>query len=491
LPALCGEDDRASVLASYGFDELHGDDELARIVRYAAMLCEAPIATVSLVERERQRFLASDGLDIAETPRSTSFCAHAMLRGALMEVRDATRDPRFADNPLVTGGESIRFYAGAPLITPEGAPLGALCVIDRVPRPEGLSEVQREGLAVLGEAVMRRLGVRRQSLAASQEASASARRLRELADWLPVTIWSADEQGNFDYFNRRWEEVTGKPWPRSLDDWVDVVHQEDRAATGAEWRRCFAEGTPFEGEFRVRQSDGSWRWSLSRALPFRGPDGAVSRWYGTLTDIDSGHRLSQNRDLLARELSHRIKNIFAVVAGLISIRARKQPEARAFADEVIGAIRALGRAHDFVRPVEGVKGESLGALLGELLAPYVGDDGDKLSIEGGDCKIGPRAATPLALVFHELATNSAKYGAFSADEGRVAIKLDCPDEEGIARIEWREHDGPDVSDAFAEGFGSRLIQMAIEGQLGGKVERRFASNGLEVDLEMKASAIRN
>jgi PAS domain S-box-containing protein len=488
--AFRGEDERIQVLASYKPDALADDDELNAIARFAAQLCGAPMGFVSLVEREQQLFLGREGTDLRSTPREVSFCAHTMTHGGPMVVTDASSDPRFADNALVTGEEHVRFYAGAPLISPEGAPLGALCVIDRVPRPEGLTPLQSEGLDVLAQAVMRRLDARRKGLAAVARESEAARTMREIADLLPAVIWSADGTGKFDYFNSRWREVTGKPEPKVTGEWREVIHPDDTGPVLGAWSKSFEAGKPYESEYRLRHADGSWRWTLARALAVTEPDGSVRRWYGTLTDIDDSYRKSQEQDLLARELSHRIKNIFAVVAGLVSIRARRHEGAKAFADELVGAFRALGRAHDFVRPMEGVKGDSLHGLLAELMAPYADGDG-RVEITGGDCSIGPRAATPLALVFHELATNSAKYGSLSTEGGSVEIHLDCPEHDEMSRIEWRERGGPAPANPGADGFGTRLVKTSIEGQLGGTIERRFAPGGLEIDLAIPLAAIRS
>ncbi len=488
--AYCDEGERATVLAGFGLDALDDDPELAGIAQFAAQLCRTPVALVSVVETERQRFLARSGLDARETPRSQSFCAHAMLGRDAMVVPDATVDPRFADNPLVTGEPHIRFYAGAPLISDDGVPLGALCVIDTKIRPEGLSALEQQGLAVLATAVMRRLGAERFGLATTMQANESARAMREVADMVPGIVWSADGDGQFDFFNSRWEMTTGTEKPKVADDWRPLIHDDDSASAFGAWESSFAAGKPFESEYRLKQSDGGWRWTLSRALPVHDAQGRVIRWYGTLTDIDDGHRRSEGRDLLARELSHRIKNIFAVVAGLVSLRARRAPEASDFAQDLIGTIRALGRAHDFVRPMEGIKGGSLQGLLTELMAPYADNDG-RIEIVGDDCPIGPGAATPLALTFHELATNSAKYGALSAPGGSVSITLDCDRSDGAARITWIERDGPPVTEPAEEGFGSRLIRSSMEGQLRGAFDRRFAKNGLEIDLTIPLASIKS
>lgn len=165
--AICGLQDeqfRLEMLASYRAGQLEGDPELGGIVRFVAKLCSAPTAAVSLVEGARQRFVARRGLDLEASPRATSICAHTMMGPSILEVLDASRDPRFRDFSLVTGEAHIRYYAGAPLVSPEGAPLGALCVIDSEPRDKGMGGLELEGLQVLAQAVMRRLEAHRSDM---------------------------------------------------------------------------------------------------------------------------------------------------------------------------------------------------------------------------------------------------------------------------------------------------------------------------------------
>jgi GAF domain-containing protein len=150
---IIDESTREATIDEFDLVALRDTGRLDRITAFAARLCGAPFALVSLVERDRQSFLARTGLAVCETPRATSFCAHAMLGQEIMVVPDATLDPRFADNPLVTGDPYIRFYAGAPLLSDDGIPLGSLCVIDRLPRT-ALTDLQYQGLEVLAEAVM-------------------------------------------------------------------------------------------------------------------------------------------------------------------------------------------------------------------------------------------------------------------------------------------------------------------------------------------------
>ena len=488
-PRFIADDEaRLAVLESFEPDALEDDPELAAITRFASNLTGMPVAQVTLVEDVRQRFLAGQGLDVRETPRDVSFCDKAMRSNELMEVRDATKDPRFADNGLVTDPPLIRYYAGQPLVSEEGAPLGALCVIDTKANPEGLSDLQREGLAVLGQAVMRRLQFRRDNLRARQEIAEREQRMQRILEGLPQIAWSADTTGRFDYFNGEWAKSIGSVKPAVAEDWEQFIHPEDWSEAFTEWQRCFAEGEEYDHEFRMKLADGNWAWMLALAVPVAEKAGEPVRWFGTVTDIDETRNALEERDLLARELSHRIKNIFAVVIGLASLKVKRAPEHADFARELTDVMRSLSRAHEFVRPESGVVQDSLRGLLDALFAPYDrSEDEPGVVISGSDAPISQQAATPLALVFHELATNSAKYGALSVPTGHVT--LDITDEGEHIRLKWAEHGGPKVMDTGNEGFGTRLLEMSVSGQLGGSLERAFHEDGMVADITVAKSAI--
>ena len=487
-PSLTDEGLRSRVIAAYGADAVQDDRELTQIVEFAARLCDVPVALVTLVEEHRQRFVARKGLAKEETPRSTSLCSHAMSGRGPMVVPDASADERFAEMELVAGENGIRFYAGHPLVSSEGVPLGALCVIDREARPEGLNALQREGLEVLSRAVMRRLTSERDAAYAENKIEVSELRTRQLAENLPVYAWAANTEGAVEYANPALYDFVGAD-DLSEFDFDRLVHPDDAEELSAARKASRDDKQRWEAKARLKRKDGVYRWMILRAWPFVMGDEEPETWFGAAVDIDDLQTVSDSRDLLARELSHRIKNIFAVVSGLVAIRSRKHPGAEELVKELSGTIRTLGKAHDFVRPFAGRTESSLNGLITELLTPYGRIGGDRIAISGCGCPIGEKAATPLALIFHELATNSAKYGALSHSNGQLRVEIT---ERGAdVAVTWREtglnpqdnaEDAEARGDEAGEGFGSRLLRTAVEGQLTGKFTRRITEDSLEVEL---------
>jgi two-component sensor histidine kinase len=155
------EDDRLAALRRYDILDSPTEGLFADIVQIAAQLCAAPIALVSFLDGGRQWFGAELGLGIRETPIEQSVCAHAIRESGVFVVPDLARDPRFCDNPIVTGKPNLRFYGGAPLLTADGLPVGTVCVLDDIPRPDGLTPAQAQALQALARQVMAQLDLRR------------------------------------------------------------------------------------------------------------------------------------------------------------------------------------------------------------------------------------------------------------------------------------------------------------------------------------------
>jgi len=147
LPIPQNEESRLKALQGYDILDSLTETEFDRITGLASIICDAPISLISLVDETRQWFKSAVGLNVKETPRDLAFCAYTIMDKDVFEVKDATKDERFKNNDLVTADPNIRFYAGFPLVDPQGYALGSLCVIDR--RPKVLSAKQKKALALL------------------------------------------------------------------------------------------------------------------------------------------------------------------------------------------------------------------------------------------------------------------------------------------------------------------------------------------------------
>ena len=192
------------------------------------------------------------------------------------------------------------------------------------------------------------------------------------------------------------------------------------------------------------------------------------------------------RQLLAEELHHRIKNIFAITGGMINMTARMSDTKEDMTDALRGRLAALSQAHEIIRPA--ITGDATGSgdavvstLLATLIEPHVVPGGNHMTLDGPNLMIGANCATQLALVLHELATNAAKYGALSVPEGRLDLRWQ--DDNGLFRLTWTETGGPAVTAApTKKGFGSRLVDMTITGQLRGTHERRWREAGVQHEI---------
>lgn len=246
--------------------------------------------------------------------------------------------------------------------------------------------------------------------------------------------------------------------------------------------RARAEGSArFEAATVPSSAPARW-WDITLSA-MAGTDGeAPTPLLAIARDITGRKRDDEHRELLTRELSHRIQNIFAVVTSLISVSARAEPTALPFADKLKARLSALWQAHDYVRPGLSAAGmpQSVHGLAAALLAAY---PVEQIRLSGDDCAISPQAASALALILHELATNAVKYGALSNAAGRLQIRTSLDDDD-LALV-WAETGGPAVSGPPSVlGFGSTLASRSAGGQLGGAIHYDWRPEGLAVTLRL-------
>ena len=262
--------------------------EFDALVRVAAMVCGVPISLISLIDTERQWFKANTGLPgVTETPRDAAFCAHAILDDGIFEVPDTLLDPRFFDNPLVTGNPDIRFYAGAPVRLNDGNRVGTLCVIDRKPRQ--LDEGQREILRNLAVSAAHALDGRRamrKAIQISADLAASEARLRALSDGSPLGIYHATLAGEFTYTNQRWQDIHGLSPQGSLGfEWVRLIHPQDRERIKAAMQPLSEAQHALDLEYRIVTADKRIHHLMMRARPIADTQGIATGYVGSVEDI--------------------------------------------------------------------------------------------------------------------------------------------------------------------------------------------------------------
>jgi PAS domain S-box-containing protein len=333
------EQERLEALHRYAVLDTPAEESFDDLALLAAQICQTPIALVSLVDESRQWFKARIGMSLEETSRDMAFCAHTILhKDKVLEVRDAEADPRFVDNPLVTSEPHVRFYAGAPLTTPDGQAIGALCVMDSKPRK--LTDEQLEALRALSRHVVSQLELHRKSLElahesvvrrradkvlrrqfdelsagkdetdrllalahksrrallsvlederlAGQKLRESEERFRLLAENIQEVFWITDPASSrMLYVSPAYERTWGRTRAElyaSPDTWLDSIHPEDRQAVWRDVATGLTKGT-YDVEYRIARPDGVVRWIRDRAFPVVQADGSVDRIVGVARDV--------------------------------------------------------------------------------------------------------------------------------------------------------------------------------------------------------------
>ena len=372
-PILPDEAQRLEVLAQYGILDTAPEPELDDLARLATYVAGTPMAAVTLIDADRQWFKSRVGVEVDHTPRDMAFCAHAIAGRDLMIVPDATADPRFADNPFVTGEAHFRFYAGMPLVSAEGHALGTLCVMDRVPRQ--LTPDQQEALRVLGRQVNVQLDLRRNMLKLVRTYGELAGTQEKLAAVLrsatTVAILATNPKGTVTLFNPGaerllgWtaEEVIGKLSPLNF---LLPSEVEERAADlgrrlGKDIRGLgyFAElahqGIHEEREWTHVRKDGSHVPAKLAVTPLHDANDAISGFLAVSKDLTERKRFE--KDLVrAREaaedasrakteflanISHEIRTPLNAILGMTELALGTQLTADQ--REYVTAVQDAGR----------------------------------------------------------------------------------------------------------------------------------------------------
>lgn len=311
--------------------------------------------------------------------------------------------------------------------------------------------------------------------------------LRLAVEAAGVALWAWNVDDDRFTMDARGFELWGLSWSETVtfDELSHHIHPADRDRVRAAFNATRAVLGRYETDFRICVGE-EIRWIAARG---QGEDvGIVGRtMFGIFLDVTGRKQAEEGHELLAGEMSHRVKNLLAIAAGLTQITSRTTSSTADMARELIQRLSALGRAHDLVRPLPDRQGSAalLGDLLTILLAPYddLGAFSGRIRVAVERMGVGEVAATGMAMVVHELATNSLKYGALSSDAGTLDVSTHS-DGDHISLI-WMERGGPTVdAPPKAEGFGSKLVRHSIYKQLNGTIEHDWCEEGLIVTVQL-------
>jgi PAS domain S-box-containing protein len=443
------------------------EERFERIVRTAVRLFRVPIALVSLVDADRQWFKARQGLEAPETPRSISFCGHAILTPDVFVVPDTHADPRFADNPLVTGGPHLGFYAGQPLHAPDGSRVGTLCLLDREPR--AFSEADRAALADLAawvELEFTALTVREARTALAQQ-----QRFFELSvDMLGILGLDGAlrrvSQAWTRTFHRAEEALLGS----SL---LELVHPEDREAVAAQLARAAGGASLVRFEHRCHGCAGGERWLQWNAVPHV-EEGIL---YAVGRDVTEQKRLEAERrqvermkDEFVSTVSHELRTPLTSIRGSLGLLAGgvAGPLPEAAADMVAIAHRNTERLLRLVGDILDLEKMESGTLDFHLepqeLAPlvrqsaeahqgYAEEHGVRVEVEA--LAPGARAVVDAGRLLQVLANLLSNALKFSPRGGVVTLRLERAGER--LRLSVRDR-GPGVPEAFRARLFQRFAQ---------------------------------
>jgi PAS domain S-box-containing protein len=327
----------------------------------------------------------------------------------------------------------------------------------------------------------------------------------ELLHALPAAVYTTDAAGHITFYNAAAAELWGvKPelgksefcgsWKLFWPDGTPLPHHECPMALALKEKR------PIRGmEAIAERPDGTRVPFIPYPMPLFDTSGALIGAVNTLVDISERYEAEQQQRLLVREMDHRIKNLFALAGGVVTLSARSATTAEELSSAVRNRLMALAQAHALTLPVTSEGGRrieqstTLHVLIQTILSPYEGrTDGHRarVTISGPDIQLAGSLVTTFALLLHEFATNAAKYGALSTPSGEIVIA--CSEGDGQFALTWQERGGPHIdshSNPDSEGFGTVLARSTVKDQLQGEISRDWEPEGLTIRLSVARDRI--
>lgn len=315
----------------------------------------------------------------------------------------------------------------------------------------------------------------------------SCEHLRHAVDAASVALWSWNVDDNSFTMDELAFELWGLDWAPvvAFESLSEHIHPADRDRVRAAFIATRSVQGGYEIDFRISVNK-DIRWISARG---QGADGGIvdRTMFGIFIDVTGRKQAEEGNELLAGEMSHRVKNLLAVATGLTHLTSRSATSTREMTADLVGRLTALGRAHDVVRPLSAGQGNAalLGDLVAVLLSPYEDDRAfaGRIRVAVPRMGVGERAAQTLALVIHELATNSLKHGALSTEAGVLDVSNTTEGDDVL--LVWAETGGPEIDGSpQMSGFGSKLLARTLSDQLQGSVSYDWQADGLVATLRL-------
>jgi PAS domain S-box-containing protein len=270
----------------------------------------------------------------------------------------------------------------------------------------------------------------------------------------------------------------------TYEAWIRAIHPDDRARMLAAIEASVAGQTDYDIEYRITTPQGAVRWIQSRGQASYRPDGTPLAIAGISLDITDRKQVEEHRDLLAKELSHRVKNTLAIIQSIVRQTLRRSTSLQEAEVALDARIQSLAAAHD-VLTRDSWEGATLTEVVAVALRPFIDDQERRFEIGGPALRLGSRVALALAMALHELATNAVKYGALSNETGHVLLNWTMVDGNPPSRLRlrWQETGGPPVHPPTRTGVGSRMIERALATEIGGTAQIDYRPDGVVFTAE--------
>jgi PAS domain S-box-containing protein len=312
---------------------------------------------------------------------------------------------------------------------------------------------------------------------------ASERQFHTLADSIPQLVWMADADGNIFWVNSHWHDYTGvAPGNASPGDWQSLLTPASLLEAKRNWAQSLRAGTALEMELCLLGKDGQYRPFLTRAIPLRDAASTVYRWIGTHVDISEQKRREEHIRFIVAELSHRTKNLLAVVMAVANQTAQYSGDVKQYQMRFSERLQSLAHCHDLLVK-DNWQGASFHDLVSAQMRPFGQTNAGRIEAAGPPVVLKPDAVQHLGLALHELATNASKHGALSGPHGEVLIRWQVDEADEKIRIHWREKGGPPVTPPQRRGFGRVVIEQVVTRALNGSGMLDFSPAGVNWTFE--------